>query len=68
MPRTSAVSSKRPQPRPHWARLAIVLGDQLDLDATLIRSLEPGATVLMMEVATQSRHVPSHVQRSALFL
>lgn len=50
------------------ARLAIVFGDQLDLDAPLIRSLRPGDTVLMMEVASESRHVPSHVQRTALFL
>jgi deoxyribodipyrimidine photolyase-like uncharacterized protein len=43
-----------------------VLGDQLDLDAALIRSLGPADTVLMMELAVESRHVPSHVQRTAL--
>lgn len=42
-------------------------GDQLDLDAVLIRSLAPDDTVLMMEVATESRHVPIHMQRTALF-
>ncbi len=68
MPHNSATSSTR---RPHEstpARLAIVFGDQLDLDAALIRSLTPDDTVLLMEVASESRHVPSHVQRTALFL
>ncbi|MFM8534583.1 MAG: cryptochrome/photolyase family protein [Acidimicrobiia bacterium] len=50
------------------ARLVIVFGDQLNLDAALIRSLTAGDTVLMMEVAGESRHVPSHMQRTALFL
>lgn len=49
-------------------RLVIVFGDQLDLDAALIRSLTPADTILMMEVAGESRHVPSHRQRTALFL
>jgi deoxyribodipyrimidine photolyase-related protein len=68
MPRTSAVSPKRSPPRPIRARLIIVFGDQLDLDSAIIRELGPDDTVLMMEVATESRHVPSHVQRTALFL
>jgi len=46
----------------------MVFGDQLDLDSALIRSLGSEDTVLMMEVAAESRHVPSHVQRTALFL
>lgn len=59
----------KPPVRPaSGGRLAIVLGDQLDLDAALIGSLGPSDTVLMMEVAAESRHVPSHVQRTALFL
>ncbi|HEX2837773.1 MAG TPA: cryptochrome/photolyase family protein, partial [Phycisphaerales bacterium] len=49
-------------------RLAVVFGDQLDPDSALVRSLGPEDTVLMMEVAAESRHVPSHVQRTALFL
>ncbi|MCX5691821.1 MAG: cryptochrome/photolyase family protein, partial [Planctomycetota bacterium] len=49
-------------------RLAIVFGDQLDPDALLIRQLEPTDTVLMMEVTQESRHVPSHHQRTLLFL
>lgn len=68
MPRAQA---RPPQPqRQHsrLARLAVVFGDQLDPDAALIRSLAPGDTVLMMEVAAESQHVPSHVQRTALFL
>lgn len=59
MPRTSAASA---------ARLAIVFGDQLDHDSAFIRSLGQTDTVLMMEVAEESRHVPSHRQRTALFL
>ncbi len=68
MPRTSATSSKQQQQSPAQARLVIVFGDQLDLESVLIRSLSSHDTVLMMEVATESRHVPSHVQRTALFL
>lgn len=68
MPRASAIPSKHLSYKPTGAHLAIVFGDQLDLDAAIIRTLEPNDTVLMMEVATESRHVPSHVQRTALFL
>ncbi|MFZ4575883.1 MAG: cryptochrome/photolyase family protein, partial [Phycisphaerales bacterium] len=68
MPRAPAVSSMRSLPPPIGARLIIAFGDQLDLDSTLIRGLGPEDTVLMMEVATESRHVPSHLQRTALFL
>lgn len=50
------------------SRLAIVFGDQLDLDAALIRSLRRQDSVLMMEAPEESRHVPSHVQRTVLFL
>ncbi len=49
-------------------RLCVVFGDQLDLDSTFIRSIRPTDVVLMMEVAAESRHVPSHVQRTVLFL
>lgn len=49
--------------------LAIVLGDQLDEASAALRGLVPGRdVVLMMEVAGESRHVPSHVQRTVLFL
>ncbi len=68
MPLTYAVASKHSPKGSNRARLALVFGDQLDLDAELIRSLGPNDTVLMMEVATESRHVPSHMQRTALFL
>ena len=68
MPRKSAVSSKAVQSVSTKIRLVVVFGDQLDLDAAIIRSLGPDDTVLMMEVATESRHVPSHVQRTAVFL
>lgn len=49
--------------------LAVVFGDQLDLNSPLVRSLDPQRdVVLMMEVAAESLHVPSHVQRTVLFL
>lgn len=79
MPRSSSVSSKSAKtpakpsakplpPKPSRARLAVVFGDQLDLDAAIIRSLAPDDTVLMMEVANESQYIPSHMQRTTLFL
>ena len=53
---------------PAPTRLVIVFGDQLNHDAALLHSLGSRDTVLMMEVAQESRHVPSHAQRTALFL
>lgn len=53
---------------PPGGRLIVVFGDQLDLDAAVLRSLGENDAVLMMEVVEESRHVPSHVQRTALFL
>lgn len=67
MPRTPSTTSKRPT-GPRHPRLAIIFGDQLDLDAKLLSSLDSTDTVLMMEVAAESLHVPSHIQRTALFL
>lgn len=49
-------------------RLVVVLGDQLDADAALFDAIESSDTVLMMEVAAESTEVPSHVQRTTLFL
>ncbi len=49
--------------------LGIILGDQLDDNAQLLQRLEPQRdAVLMMEVDEESLHVPSHKQRTALFL
>lgn len=49
--------------------LAVVLGDQLDHDSAALRGLDPDRdAVLMMEVEDESRHVPSHKQRTVLFL
>ncbi|MEM1071638.1 MAG: cryptochrome/photolyase family protein [Planctomycetota bacterium] len=51
------------------ATLYIVLGDQLDRQSPILGRLDSGAdAVLMMEVARESEHVPSHVQRTVLFL
>jgi deoxyribodipyrimidine photolyase-related protein len=50
-------------------RLGVIFGDQLDLDALLLRTLDPATDViLMMEVADESTRAPSHVQRTVLFL
>ncbi len=49
-------------------RLAVVFGDQLDPDAALIKGLRKGDNVLMMEVVEESQHVPSHIQRTVMFL
>jgi deoxyribodipyrimidine photolyase-related protein len=49
--------------------LLVVLGDQLDRQATTLRRLDrSGDAVLMAEVAQEAEHVASHPQRTALFL
>ncbi len=49
--------------------LLVVLGDQLNARAAPLRRLDATSdAVLMLEVAGESRHVPSHKQRTALFL
>jgi deoxyribodipyrimidine photolyase-related protein len=49
--------------------LAIVLGDQLNPDANALKGLDtPRDAILMMEVNEESTHVPSHKQRTVLFL
>ncbi len=68
MPRKTPAALKRSTPQTGGGRLAVIFGDQLDLDAPLISTLEADDTVLMMEVAGESQHVPSHVQRTTLFL
>jgi deoxyribodipyrimidine photolyase-related protein len=50
-------------------RLAVVLGDQLDERSAGLDGLNPARdAVLMMEVKEEATHVPSHRQRTALFL
>ena len=68
MPRKPTAVLKRSTTQTGGGRLAVIFGDQLDLDAPLISTLEADDTVLMMEVAGESQHVPSHVQRTTLFL
>lgn len=49
--------------------LVVVLGDQLDERSSAFDAFDPARdAVLMMEVAEESRHVPSHAQRTVLFL
>ena len=50
-------------------RLWIVLGDQLNPDANELEGLDKSRdAILMMEVSEESAHVPSHKQRTVLFL
>jgi deoxyribodipyrimidine photolyase-related protein len=50
-------------------RLVVVLGDQLDADAAVLRTANPERdAVLMAEVDDEATHVPSHRQRTTLFL
>ncbi|MEM0983277.1 MAG: cryptochrome/photolyase family protein [Planctomycetota bacterium] len=50
-------------------RLVVILGDQLDRRATVIQELDKSKdVVLFMEVDDEQTHVPSHKQRTALFL
>lgn len=49
--------------------LAVILGDQLDSQARVLRELDREKdAVLMMEVRQEAEHVPSHRQRTVLFL
>jgi deoxyribodipyrimidine photolyase-related protein len=50
-------------------RLVIILGDQLNADAAVFDDFDPAQDLVWMaEVAAESRHVPSHKARTALFL
>ena len=49
-------------------RLVVVLGDQLDPTIGPVATATERDVVLMMEVDEESTHVPSHKQRTALFL
>jgi len=57
------------EPPKRARKLAVVFGDQLDPELPVVRGLDPDRdAVLMMEVDEESRHVPSHKQRTVLFL
>jgi len=50
-------------------RLAVVFGDQLDPQAGALTQLDKSRdAVLMIEAAEESTHIPSHKQRTAMFL
>ncbi|MBN8644728.1 MAG: cryptochrome/photolyase family protein [Planctomycetes bacterium] len=58
-----------PQPLAPGSTLAFVLGDQLSERLEGVASLRPGVdAVLMAEVKGESRHPPSHRQRTVMFL
>ena len=49
--------------------LVILLGDQLDLDASVLRTFDPKQDVIWMaEVSEESTHVWTHKQKIVLFL
>ena len=50
-------------------RLILILGDQLDEDASALRDFDPAHdTVWMAEVLEESTHIPSSKQRTTVFL
>ena len=50
------------------SNLCLVLGDQLTHDLAALKATGPNDPVLMLEVAREATHVPSHAQRTVLFL
>ena len=49
--------------------MIVVLGDQLSHDSAALRDIDIASdVVVMMEVAQESSHVPSHMARTVLFL
>lgn len=48
--------------------LCLVLGDQLSHDLASLKATSANDPVLMLEVAREATHVPSHAQRTVLFL
>ncbi|MFA6044488.1 MAG: cryptochrome/photolyase family protein [Phycisphaerales bacterium] len=48
--------------------LCLVLGDQLTQDLASLKAIGANDPVLMLEVAREATHVPSHAQRTVLFL
>lgn len=56
-------------PRGDVRNIIIIFGDQLDREATVLQEIDKKRdAVLMMEAAGESREVPSHKQRTVLFL
>jgi deoxyribodipyrimidine photolyase-related protein len=61
--------SLRTQVKGKARTLAVVFGDQLDRSSPALQALDRKSdAVLMMEVAEKATHVPSHRQRTVLFL
>lgn len=51
------------------SKLIVVLGDQLDMQSSALRTANPSRDrIVMMEVLQESTHVPSHRARTVLFL
>jgi deoxyribodipyrimidine photolyase-related protein len=48
--------------------LLFLLGDQLDRETPVLTQLSTNDGILMAEVQGESTHVPSHIQRTVLFL
>jgi deoxyribodipyrimidine photolyase-related protein len=61
--------AKTGQHKESGARLGVVFGDQLNAESSLFARLDKDRdAILMMEVGDEARHVPSHAQRTVLFL
>jgi deoxyribodipyrimidine photolyase-related protein len=69
LPRAAAQPGASRSKNPGVRTLAVVFGDQLDWASPALSGLDPTLdAVLMMEAADESRRVPSHIQRTVLFL
>ena len=63
------LSAALPKVHAPLRHLVVVLGDQLNEDATALQDFDPAQdAVWMAEVAHESTHVPSSKQRTTLFL
>ena len=63
---TKPVTQQMTKPLRHWV---LILGDQLNLDASALTDFDPQQDAIWMaEVIEESTHVPSSKQRSTLFL
>ncbi len=62
-------AAKAAVPRKSIRRLCVILGDQLNRDSALFDDFDPAQDLLWMaEVLEESTHVPSHKQRSVMFI
>ena len=69
MPKTTSPTELNATVSGSVRNLVVILGDQLDASSLALESFDTDQdAVLMMEVKEESTHVPSHKQRTVLFL